>query len=61
MSSIGLLLQLLNILFAASVWMSSMAEGADTKENLVILRDKTHTIAFLWQRTIADDDLMLGN
>ena len=53
--------QLLNILFGASVWMLCMAEGADTKENLVILRDETHTIAFLWQRTIAREDLMLGN
>ena len=53
--------QLLNILFAASVWMLSMAEGSDTKENLVILGDEPYTIAILHPRSIALEDFMLGN
>ena len=38
-----------------------MAEGADTKENLVILRDICYTIAILHPSTIALEDFMLGN
>ena len=53
--------QLLNILLGASVWMLCMAEGADTKENLVILGDEPYTIAFLHHTTITLEDLMLGN
>ena len=53
--------QFLNILLAASVWMLRMVEGADSKENLVILRDKSYTIAILCQRTIALEDFMMGN
>ena len=53
--------QLLNILLAASVWMLSMAEGADTKENLVIQEDEPYTIAFLHPRSIALEDFMMGN
>ena len=53
--------QLLNILLAASVWMLCMVEGADTKENLVILRDEPYTIAFLHPRSIALEHFMLGN
>ena len=53
--------QFLNILLAASVRMLSMAEGADTEENLVILGDEPYTIAFLRPRSIALEDFMLGN
>ena len=53
--------QFLNILLAASVWMLRMVEGADTKENLVILRDESYAIAILHQRTIALEDFMMGN
>ena len=38
-----------------------MVEGADTKENLVILGDEPYTIAFLRPRSIALEDSMLGN
>ena len=51
----------LNIVLAASVQMLCMVEGADTKENLVILRDESYTIAILCQRTIALEDFMVGN
>ena len=34
-----------------------MAEGADTKENLVILRDEPYTITFLHPRSIALEHL----
>ena len=53
--------QLLNILLAASVWMLCMVEGADTKENLVILGDEPYTIAIFHPSTIALEDFMLGN
>ena len=52
--------QFLNILLGASVWMLSMAEGADTKENLVILGNEPCTITF-HHTTITLEDLMLGN
>ena len=51
----------LNIVLAASVQMLCMVEGADTKENLVILRDESYTIAILCQRTVALEDFMVGN
>ena len=38
-----------------------MAEGADTKENLVIQEDEPYTIAFLHPRSIALEDFMMGN
>ena len=53
--------QFLNILLAVSVWMLRMVEGADTKENLVILRDESYAIATLCQSTVALEDFMMGN
>ena len=38
-----------------------MAEGTDTKENLIILRDVCYTITILHQRTIAGKHSMMGN
>ena len=42
--------QFLNIVLAARVWMLHMVEGADAKDNLVILRNESYTIAILHQR-----------
>ena len=55
------LMHSLNIVLAASVRVLCMVEGADTKENLVILRDESYTIAILCQRTVALQDFMVGN
>ena len=51
--------QFLNILLAASVCMLRMVEGADAKENLVILRTECYTIAILHQRTKASEHYMM--
>ena len=53
--------QFLNILLAVSVWVLCMAEGADTEENLVILRDVRYTIAILCPSTVALEDFMMCN
>ena len=53
--------QFLNILLAASVWMLCMVEGADAKENQVILRNESYTIAILRKRTKAMEDFMMVN
>ena len=53
--------QFLNILLAVSALVSHTVKGADTEENLVILRDVRYTIATLCQSTVALEDFMMGN